>query len=73
MGKGKTIPLSDKTHRLLAIYAKKKGKFISHIGEEILRDFLETQHELIESEGEMTIEGEEEKPETIVSILKGDQ
>ena len=70
MGKGKTIPLSDETHKLLAIYAKKNGKFISQCGEKILRDFLETQHGLIESEGEMTIEGEQDKPETIVKVLR---
>lgn len=69
MGREKSILVSEKTHMLLAVYAKKRGKFISHVGEEILKGFLETQHGLIESEGEMIVE-DEGKPETIVKVLR---
>ena len=66
----KHIPLSDETHALLKRYAMKKGRFLSHVGEKIIRNFLETEHDLIESKGEMTIEEEEKKPKTIVTVLR---
>ena len=69
----KTIPLSNETHTLLKKYCASKGKFLSHAGDQIIRSFLETQHNLIESEGEMIIEGEREKPKTIVEVLKEEQ
>lgn len=66
----KHIPLSDETHALLKKYATKQGKFLSHIGENIIRNYLETRHDEIESKGEMTIEEDAKKPKTIVKILK---
>lgn len=69
----KTIPISDETHTLLKEYCASKRKFLSHVGDQIIRSFLETRHHLIESEGEMIIEGEREKPKTIVEVLKGEQ
>lgn len=69
----KHIPLSDETHALLKRYATKQGRFLSHIGENIIRNFLETRHDEVESEGEMTIEQDAKKPKTIVQILKGEE
>ena len=66
----KTIPISDETHTLLKEYCASKRKFLSHVGDQIIRSFLETRHHLIESEGEMIIEEEEKKPRTIVEVLK---
>ena len=66
----KHIPLSDETHTLLKEYATKQGRFLSHIGEKIIRNYLETKHEEIESTGEMTVEEDANKPKTIVEILK---
>jgi len=43
------------------------------VASNILRAFLETEHEEIESEGNMMIEGQKEKPKTIVAVLNEDQ
>jgi len=43
------------------------------VASNILRAFLETEHEEIESEGNMIIEGQREKPKTIVAVLNEDQ
>jgi len=69
----KHIPLSDGTHALLKEYATKQGRFLSHVGEKILKDYLETKHNEIESKGEMTIEEDAKKPKTIIQILKGEE
>jgi len=57
---------------LLKKYCGIKRKKLSHVGSQVIRAFLETEHEVIESEGQMVIEGEAKKPKTIVEILKGE-
>lgn len=64
------ISIDADVHQKLKRYCAIKGKKLSQIGSSVLRAFLETEHDLIESEGEMTIEGEQDKPETIVKILR---
>lgn len=69
MGKKPMIELSPETHRRLKLYCASKDKKISHIGDKFIRERLETEHQTLESEGEMTVEGEEkEKPK--IKILK---
>ena len=66
------IQIERDVHTSLKKYCALKGKNLSHVASKVLGDFLETKHEEIESEGSMGIEGEAKKPETIVSILKGE-
>ena len=67
------VMLDPNVHTALKQYCALKGKKLSHIASKVLGEFLETEHEQIESEGEMVIEGEKGKPKTIVEILKGDE
>ena len=62
----KVIPVSDETHALLKKYCASKGEFLSHVGNQIIKNFLETQHLFIESEGEMIIEGEKRDLEPLL-------
>jgi len=64
------ISIDVDVHQSLKRYCAIKGKKLSQIGSKVLRAFLETEHGLIESEGEMTIEGTEGKPKTIVKVLR---
>ena len=64
------IAIDPNVHTAFKQYCASKGKKMSPEASRILGDFLETEHKEIASEGSMTVEGEREKPETIVSILK---
>jgi len=66
--KTKALAISPETHRLLKRYCAIKGEKISHIGDQIIKAFLETQHQLLESEEQMIVEEKEAKPE--IKILK---
>lgn len=67
------IALDYDVHDHLRRYCATKGKRISHVASQVLRAFLETEHKEIESEGNMLIEGDREKPKTIVAVLEEDQ
>jgi len=67
------VPLRDETHALLKKYCASKHKFLYHVVDQIIRSFLETQHLLIESEGNMIIEGEEKRPRTIVEVIPDEE
>ena len=67
------VSLDYDVHSLLKRYCAIKGKRLGNVASKILRAFLETKHEEIESEGNMIINGEREKPKTIITILEEDQ
>ncbi len=67
------ICLDYDAYDLLKLYCVRERRNLCHVASQILRAFLETEHKQIESEGNMIIEGEGEKPETIVAVLHEDQ
>lgn len=67
------ISLEHDVYASLKRYCGTKGKKLSHVATQVLRSFLDTEHKLIESEGNMIIQGEREKPKTIVAVLEEDQ
>ena len=67
------ISLDHDVYASLKRYCAIKGKMLCKVASNILRAFLETEHEEIESEGNMIIEGQREKPKTIVAVLNEDQ
>lgn len=67
------IQIDEDVHTRLKQYCASTGKMLTHVASKVLGEFLETEHEEIPSEGSMIVEGEKEKPTTIVSILKGEQ